>query len=155
MLNSLFSNSERQKCFEILELYGLPTDSGWWSKYPKRAVEEITKLGDNTNSIFNAESNKLIFSELVSTNFGNYYSISIETGYDHPYVQPEVYIKIPYIEPSTKIHMYDDGRLCLMKPEVYHTQMFILDIRNKAASWCFCHDIYKETGKWDGAEARH
>lgn len=155
MLSSLFSNSEKEKCFEILELYGLSSNRGWWSKYPKRAVEDITKMDDNTNAMFHPEGNKLIFEETIVTNFGVYYSLSIETDGGHPYVPPEVYVKEPDIDSVPSMHTYGDGRLCLFKPEVYTSAMSILRIRNLASSWCFCHEVFTRTGKWPGAEAKH
>lgn len=63
MLSSLFSNSERKKCIEILKLYGLQTSNSsyWYMHFPKRCVEEITKMGNGSEAIFYCEDEKLIF----------------------------------------------------------------------------------------------
>ncbi len=81
--------------------------------------------------------------------------LSIETQKNHPHEMPKVFLKEPLIEPDDKMHMYKNGSLCLMHPNSYHSRISILEIRNLAAAWCFCLEVYSNTQEWPAAEYEH
>jgi len=152
----MFFDSEHEKSLELLiDAYGLPIDdsSNWWVKHPKRAIEEIFLMEENTNSLFRVRGNQLVWEESIKTNFGQTYRISIESQPEHPFSIPKVFVLMPHI--TGNIHRYNDGSLCLFHPDDYFSEMTILDIRNKAVAWCFCHDAHEQTGEWPAAERPH
>ena len=151
----MFFSNEKTKALRLLDELGLPTDrSTWWVKYPKRALEEILRMQESTNAQLNCHNEKLVWDEWLLTNFNTQYHIFIETP-GFPFKAPRVLVKSPIIKPWRRIHMYDDGRLCLMHPNKYHSRTSILEMRNLAASWCFCHEVFKHTGKWPSDEHPH
>jgi hypothetical protein len=154
MLGDLFFSGNKQESLKALRECGLPTsDDYWWTRYPDRAEKEMLMMEDNTNAIAFTRDEKLIWSETVYTDFGTRFSLLIETDYGYPSQSPNVYVTDPNIEYEDGKHMYSDGHLCLFEPDVYSSRWSVLQIRNMAASWCFCYEVYSETGTWPGAEA--
>ena len=152
----MFDNNEKQKALEILEAYRLPTGGRyWWTQYPKRAVEEIVKLEDNTNARMTIKDGKLAWTEEIVNNFGTRFLISFTADKNHPYTAPKFNVIEPTLSEREKIHTWNDGSLCLMKPNEYSSSMTILEVRNIAAAWCFCVEAYANTDVWPGAEAPH
>ncbi|MBT6562549.1 MAG: hypothetical protein HON76_08480 [Candidatus Scalindua sp.] len=149
--------SREKEYLEILEECGLSLTSPdlWWKKYPKRAVEEIYKMQENTHSTFFCKGKQLIWEVQMINDFGSYFLISIETDSGYPFTAPKVFMKDPELEADYCMHVYSDKSLCLFRPEVYSSSMSILDIRNVAASWIHCYEIFLNTGEWAGAEADH
>lgn len=149
----MFSNNdEKSQCLQILNECGI-YGSGWWTRYPKRAVEEIYKMHENTNAVLKTEGSKLIWEEELFNNFNTYFKISIEAGSNFPFEMPDTYVRNSGIDISRAKHMYSGSRLCLMHPSEYHSYISVLEIRNLAAAWCFCAEAYIETGEWPAAEA--
>lgn len=71
---------------------------------------------------------------------------------------PEVRIKKPQIIPSTKIHMYSTGALCLYKPsdDPWSARDNIHEkIIPWIAEWLVFYELYLIEGKWLGPEASH
>lgn len=153
----MFFNNERDQYLEILQDCGLPVNGGgFWTKFPKRAAEEICKLEENTNAILTSCSNsKLIWEEEIYNNFGTYFLISIEVDSGYPFSIPKVFVKDSDIDCKVDIHRYGDGSLCLMHADDYNSNMSILEFRGQACSWCMCVQVYKETGEWPAAEYHH
>lgn len=144
-----FGTISEEKCSEFFTTLNLPTNTGWWSKYPKRATEELLKMVTSTNANLSQEGSKLIFEEEITNNFGTCFLISIAVE-DFPYKMPKVFVKSPKIK--KKLHMWKDGSLCLMEPDTYNSGISILKIRNLACAWCFCYEAYLNTGEWPAAE---
>jgi hypothetical protein len=81
----------------------------------------------------------------------------VRIRYDYEKV-PRVEIIEPYIEPSSKIHIYGCGALCLYDPlqipwrrshNVHET------IIPWTAEWLVYYELYLVCGKWLGPEAPH
>jgi len=151
----MFGRDDKESAREYLRDLGIPMDSSsyWWVKYPIRAFNELQKMHDNTNAVINFRDGQMGFYEFIQNNFGTEYCIRIAVQDNHPFAMPKVYIVEPEI--STSMHMYGDGHLCLMHPDDHSGNMSILDIRNLAATWCFCFEVYKNTGDWPAAEYNH
>jgi len=71
---------------------------------------------------------------------------------------PRVKIREPQITPSSTIHMYDNGALCLYKPA--ETPWKLSDnVHEKiipwTAEWLVFYELYLMCGKWLGPEAPH
>lgn len=76
--------SDRDKYLSLLNESGFPINgSGWWVKYPKRAVEELYRMLSSTNARITHKQDKMIFKEEISNNFGTRFSISIEAQIFH------------------------------------------------------------------------
>tara|TARA_B100000315_G_C14544659_1_gene572645 strand:- start:1209 stop:1670 length:462 start_codon:yes stop_codon:yes gene_type:complete len=151
-----FSDNEKNKCLNALEELGFSKNKNCWIwKYPKRAIMELGLMKINTNSEFSQEGNRLIWTEYITNNFGSQFLISIEAK-DYPFKMPKAFVKEPYIKPSHDKHMYtEDGSICYMHPNSYISKISILEIRNQICSWCFCIEVFSNTGKWPAAAARH
>jgi len=158
MFGDLFVDKEKEKCLQVLGEYGLPTAGYyWWVSYPKRAIDEIYRMHENTNAVFFREERKLIWEEVITNEFDSRFLIAIETDSTFPFTQPSVYVKESDVDLKDAKHKYDNGSLCLFTPSAYSSKMTILQIRNLACAWCFCADIYLRTDKkeWPAAEAGH
>ena len=138
---------------DILQSYGLSVRDKeyWWVQYPKRACEEILKMQNSTNAKIMQVGNKLIWDETIRTNLGNWFRFTIEAR-DYPHRIPIAYLKEPYIQPDNDIHLLSGRQMCLMSTAQYSSRISILDLRNQAASWSFCLEVFSHTGKWPAAE---
>jgi hypothetical protein len=156
MFENLFISSKQER-LERLQRLGLPIydEDAWWVSLPERAETEIAKMQRFSNSVFTVDGDSLVWHFNTTTNFGNTYLQSIVTDSGFPFKQPKTYVLEPQIKPSDTIHMYGGGELCLFRPEEYHSNLSILDLRNKSCAWCFAYDTYINTGEWGGAEAPH
>ena len=71
---------------------------------------------------------------------------------------PRVKIKEPQITPSSRIHMYDNGTLCLYQPKETPWQSSD-NLHEKiipwTAEWLVFYELYLMCGKWLGPEALH
>ena len=123
--------------------------------HPKRCVEEIYKMNENTNAELEINETELIWNERINTNFGLPYFLRIHSGAFYPYQAPKVYAFDENSEPFSADHQYKDGSLCLFEPKEYHSNISILEIRNMACSWLFSYEGKILTGEWLGAEADH
>lgn len=152
----IFSDNDREEYLSTLSKCGIPVCGHyWWTRYPKRAVEEIEGMLEHSKAVLDCRGNRLIWEESIVNNFGRVFVFSIEAGGNYPFTAPKVFLKEPYITPSDGKHIYGDSSLCLFRPEAYSSRMRILNIRHIACSWCFCIDAYERTGEWPGAEAVH
>ncbi len=124
----------------------------WWGRYPKRAAEEIYKMSENTCASMYRKSSKLIFKEEIYNDFGTAFCISIEVGTGFPFKIPDVYVEDCDVDISVVPNCYNNGKLCLINPNLYNTQMTILEIRNLAVAWCQSVEVFFDTGVWPAAE---
>jgi hypothetical protein len=80
--------------------------------------------------------------------------ISYKSGF-----KPTVFIKSPQIVPSVKIHMFDNGSLCLYDPNDYPIRKrFCLatEIIPWVIKWIFSYEVFKINGNvWISKEAYH
>ena len=153
--NLVFSE-EQVQASDILVGFGLPMPPrAWWTQFPLRAAEEIYLMQENTNAKVFASENTLLWQETITTNFDNTFQFLIRAE-DFPFKMPTVLLQSPKIKkPSSRFHMYSNHTLCLMHSNDYTSKTRILDIRNAAAAWCFCFEVYQNTGNWPGAERHH
>lgn len=146
----MFFNKDNQALKIIADL-GFPKNRGWWSKYPKRALDEMYKMSQSTNAVAHPVGSKMVWRESITTDFGSYYSLSIETeGYPHK--APKVFVTNKSVPKGHTTHVNSDGSLCLQHPSAYSSGTSVLQIRNRACAWCFAYDAYLATGKWPAAE---
>ncbi len=71
---------------------------------------------------------------------------------------PRVRVTFPKIEPSSKIHIYPSGDLCLYDHRVqpWNTSFNLHEtIVPWTAEWLVYYELYKIHGKWLGPEAPH
>ena len=75
-----------------------------------------------------------------------------------PGAPPQVFIKSHQIKPSKTIHMYSNGSLCLHYPPdiswKHRTSVATYTIP-WIAEWLVCYELWKLTGKWEGAQMKH
>ena len=141
---------------EVLDACKVPRIGlNWVNQHRKLAVEEILNMDTNTNAQVRWDGVSLIWDEWITNNLGSEFHIEISTKRNHPYEIPDVRVKHPYFTPSRKIHVYSDGKLCLMHPNLYNSRISILQIRNMACAWTFSFEVYESTGIWPSAEHKH
>lgn len=141
----------KNELLDMLKMYGV-YGSGWWTRYPKRAVEEIYKMYQGTNTVLIHRGNKIIWEEEIFNNYGTRFVISIEAA-NYPHTMPDVYVKDSEIDISSSKHLYPPNKPCLMEPHEYNSNISILELRNLLCAWCWCAETYINTGEWPAAEA--
>ena len=147
-----FGDPDVARFREALHALGVSKDSGCWAlKYPKRAIEEIYKMQENTDAELIPKGSQLTWLEEIATELGNTYVIEVITE-DFPHKWPKVFVREPQLAGAK--HVYGDGSLCLMKDSSYSSGMSVLDFRNMACSWLWCHEL-SASGEFPGAEEAH
>ena len=146
----MFFNPNK-KYLAMLKDLGFPTNKGWWSKYPERALGEMYKMSQGTNAIARAVGSKMVWKESIVTNFGTRYDLSIETD-GYPFKAPKVFVTNKRVSKGHKTHVNADGSLCLQHSSDYNSSTSVLQIRNRACAWCFAYEGYLATGKWPAAQ---
>ena len=125
----------------------------WWEKYPERFLEECRRMEEHTNAqMCLPDGSKLpgrfspgayiAWEEIVTSNSGRRYRISVVCQRSHPYSAPAAWIREPEIRRIH--HMFDDGHLCLHDPSITPDETYVLNLRNWACEWIHCY----ETGDW-------
>lgn len=75
---------------------------------------------------------------------------------DYPSRMPKVLVTNPTLRPAGDNHMYKDGSICFLHPNMWnpgqHTLTFVLA---RVAKWLNKYDCWLATGRWPGAEIRH
>ncbi|MGV8111823.1 MAG: phospholipase D-like domain-containing protein [Lentimicrobium sp.] len=83
------------------------------------------------------------------------YKVRIEF---YPGHQPHVYVKSPEISPSSEIHVYREGFLCLFDPREtkWKDTLKIAEYTIPwTIEWILYYELWKITGKWEGKESIH
>jgi len=145
----MFFGRKNDEGILALKALGIPTGQGWWVRYPRRAIEEISKMAEGSNAHLDFRGSKMVFEEWITTNLGTDCFISLEAD-GFPHKMPKAFVKQPAIK--TRKHLWSDDSLCLMEPSSYGSGTSILQFRNLAAAWCFCYEVYINTGNWPAAE---
>lgn len=73
-------------------------------------------------------------------------------------IPPKIYIKNPFIKYNDEIHMYSDNSLCLYYPPDMPWRKHIMlsdTIVPWISEWIILYELWKISGKWEGAEVRH
>ncbi len=73
-------------------------------------------------------------------------------------IAPQVFILSPHINPRAEIHMYNEGSLCLFYPKEFKwtNSTKIADYTIPwIVEWVLYYELWKATGKWEGAEQSH
>ncbi|PSJ71768.1 hypothetical protein C7N43_37635 [Sphingobacteriales bacterium UPWRP_1] len=101
------------------------------------------------------ENGTLICTGELQPEYCDRYKIRIEfrEGY-----APLVFITSPHIEPRSAIHMYKEGCLCLFYPGEFkwrNTTKIAEYTIPWIVEWVLYYEIWKITGKWEGAEHLH
>ena len=150
-------NREKETAIGILrDYFGLPvTGDYWWVESPVRAVEEIYKMTENTNAAMYSQGVNLIWEEWITNNFENQFLIQVIVKPGYPFAIPKVFVLQPEIKADSSIHVNYDNSLCLFHADDYSPHMSLLEIRNQAATWTWCYDVYKHSGEWPAAERPH
>ena len=82
------------------------------------------------------------------------YTLGVSFPESYPNAMPEVQVRKPAVSGSK--HMYTNGRICYLHPHLWnpgrHDLTFVIQ---RAAKWLAKYDVYRQTGKWRGAELEH
>lgn len=127
--------------------------ASWWDKNPGRLLTEAEKMEKYTNAQFLLlDGSKLpdgfspgahmAWVEIITSNSGCRYMITIICQKDHPYSAPAAWISEAHI--GEQHHMFKNGRLCLHDSYLSPDETYVLNIRNWACEWIECY----ETGNW-------
>jgi hypothetical protein len=89
----------------------------------------------------------------LHTSVGNTYVAELELT-NYPSRMPSVFIRAPQL--GTSPHKYKSGNICYLHPTMWnpgrHNLTFVLA---RVAKWLNKYDIYRQTGRWVGAELEH
>jgi len=82
------------------------------------------------------------------------YVVSI-TLTNYPHQMPHVYVTTPAIDSSAP-HRYRDGNLCYLHPTMWnpgvHDLVFVIA---RIAKWLNKYEVWREQGRWPGAQLAH
>lgn len=93
---------------------------------------------------------------VMQTTAGKTYFLAIYfAGY--PSSMPKVYVINPTLRPTSDNHMYKEGNICFLHPNMWnpgrHTLTFVLA---RVAKWLNKYDCWASNGgHWPGAEVKH
>lgn len=115
-----------------------------------------------------AAASYFAFVEAHPTNDGNVYvkavlQTSVSRTYfiaiyfaGYPYAMPAVYVTNPKLQPTGDNHMFRQGNICYLHPNMWnpgrHTLTFVLE---RTAKWLNKYEVWSELGRWPGAQVRH
>jgi ubiquitin-protein ligase len=90
----------------------------------------------------------------LQTSNGRSYVLSIRFPDNYPNEMPRVFIDAPAV--PTSPHRYNTGSICYMHPTMWnpgaHSLTFVIW---RAAKWLNKYEVWRNTGKWPGAEIKH
>ena len=82
------------------------------------------------------------------------YVVSIRFPDSYPNEMPRVFVDAPTI--TTAPHRYQGGHICYLHPSMWnpgaHNLTFVI---GRAAKWLTKYEIWRNQGKWPGAEIKH
>jgi ubiquitin-protein ligase len=92
----------------------------------------------------------------MQTSAGKTYFLAIYFS-DYPSSMPKVLVTNPTLRPTSNNHMYKDGYICFLHPNMWnpgrHTLTFVL---TRIAKWLNKYDCWVSNGgHWPGAEVPH
>lgn len=122
---------------------------------PRLEVERALLKDKFPGFRFQLERGNILASGLISTSYGNKYFVQIEVSEEkYPYVIPSVLL--PHTPPPSSCpHRFNDGSLCVMRPEQWTTVLSLAFMVTRAAVWVNKFDSWKRHGKWPGKEQSH
>jgi ubiquitin-protein ligase len=92
---------------------------------------------------------------VMQTSASKTYFLSIFFA-DYPSRMPQVFVTKPMLQPTGNNHMFNNGQLCFLHPNMWnpgqHNLTFVL---GRVAKWLNKYDCWLAYGHWPGAEQRH
>ena len=91
---------------------------------------------------------------LMQSSLGTVYFITLQFA-NYPNEMPKIFVTKPDLGTNWK-HRYQPGNICYLHPTLWnpgrHDVTFVL---GRAAKWLNKFEVYKQTGRWPGAELAH
>jgi len=92
----------------------------------------------------------------LQTSAGKTYFLAIYFS-EYPSRMPRVFVTNPTLRPTRNNHMYKDGQICFLHPNMWnpgrHNITFVL---GRVAKWLNKYDCWLANGgHWPGAEVKH
>lgn len=91
----------------------------------------------------------------LQTSTGKTYFLAIFFP-NYPNQMPKVFVTKPTLRPTFDNHMYKDGSICFLHPNMWnpgrHTLTFVI---GRLAKWLNKYDCWLVNGHWPGAEVKH
>ena len=82
------------------------------------------------------------------------YTLGVLFPDSYPNAMPEVEVRKPALAWSP--HIYTNGQICYLHPHMWnpgrHDLAFVI---KRAAKWLGKYEVYRQIGKWPGAELAH
>ena len=124
-------------------------------------ISELKEFRSITGkSIWKFRMGKLTFhynKQRLDVNFSKYLLRIVYSPKKRPPKNIQVWIENFELPKDTK-HIYPNGSLCLFKPENFRWMKWMTieeHLFSTICTWLYHHEVWKETGKWHGEEARH
>ena len=95
-----------------------------------------------------------VFAKAALQTTNQMYVLSIKFPDTYPNEMPRVQIDVPALGSSP--HRYQSGSICYLHPSMWnpgiHDLRFVIA---RSAKWLSKYEVWKQKGKWPGAEIRH
>lgn len=95
-----------------------------------------------------------VYARTVLQTAAGMYVLSIKFPETYPNEMPRVFVDAPAIR--TAPHRYQTGNLCYLHPSMWnpgvHGLKFVIA---RAAKWLNKYEVWRQRGKWPGAEIKH
>ena len=83
-----------------------------------------------------------------------FYTLGVSFPESYPNAMPEVQVRKPQL--SSSPHRYPNDRICYLHPHMWNPGRHDLTyVIQRAAKWLAKYEVYRQTGKWRGAELEH
>lgn len=131
----------------LLTIYEMQSNRWYYEREKLRLFSTFVLLGSPDGRITAAEGT-------LDTQYNNTYGIRIELS-NYPHALAQVYPRGWNIHPEIT-HKFNDGSLCIMRPDQWRKHFTIAFIIAKTAIWLNKYEIWKRNGhRWPGLEQKH
>jgi ubiquitin-protein ligase len=95
-----------------------------------------------------------VFAKTALQTISGMYVLSIRFPDTYPNEMPRVFIDAPAV--TNAPHRYNAGNICYLHPSMWNPGMHNLTfVIGRAAKWLSKYEVWRNRGKWPGAEIKH
>jgi ubiquitin-protein ligase len=95
-----------------------------------------------------------VYAKTALQTISGMYVLSIRFPDTYPNEMPRVFIDAPAV--TNAPHRYNAGNICYLHPSMWNPGMHNLTfVIGRAAKWLSKYEVWRNRGKWPGAEIKH